>query len=134
MAEDPVFTNELNSAAVMASDRRRHTLLEPLRRAGTGRREDGGLVAGPHEPETRHDIGSLSSGEGERLPRLRRARPRHRRRCATANRGKIERMEATSRDHVVFVVGTVVLAEGNPWPIWSTTSDVRMRIPKWRKR
>jgi len=33
-----------------------------------------------------------------------------------------------------FVVGTVVLAEGNLWPIWSTTSDVQMRIPKWRKR
>jgi hypothetical protein len=26
-------------------------------------------------------------------------------------------MGATSRDHVVFVVGTVVLAEGNLWPI-----------------
>ena len=34
----------------------------------------------------------------------------------------------------LFVVGTVVLAEGNLWPIWSTTSDARMRIPKWRKR
>ena len=55
-------------------------------------------------------------------------------RWRSANRGKIERMGATSRDHAVFVVGTVVLAEGNLSPIWSTTSDVQMRIPKWRKR
>jgi hypothetical protein len=31
--------------------------------------------------------------------------------------GKIERMGATSRDHVVFVVCRVVLAEGSLWPI-----------------
>ena len=52
----------------------------------------------------------------------------------SANRGKIERIGATSRDHVVFVVCTLILAEGNLSPIWSTTSDVQMRIPKWRKR
>jgi hypothetical protein len=52
----------------------------------------------------------------------------------SANRGKIERIGATSRDYVVFIVCTLILAEGNLSPIWSTTSDMQMRIPKWRKR
>src|SRR6185312_15281443 len=43
---------------------------------------------------------------------------------------KIERMGATSRDHVVFVVGSVVSAEGKPFAGLVTTSGVQTRIPK----